>query len=642
MENDQTSRAVLAGASVGNMTYHGGPVQHTQKVFTIFWNPTVTAFPAGYQTTINQFVQDLNRTSYYAIASQYGDGAGTISTVVSLGGTWLDTVNPLPRTALTFSDLANEVSRAIAAKGWTSDANSYFQIYTPSGISNGDASNICGLHYGSNPAFGQILFPQPGCFESSPWPNGQTVDAAINTSAHEIMETVTDPLGDAWYFMNGSGEIGDLCNFMFGGRATDGSNVNLNGHKYIVQQQWSNAISGCALSYSDVPMATTLLSPSGRIRTNTPTFTWNTIGSATMYYLLVQNFSGTAVVQQWYASAACGASTCSVTPAVVLSRGAYTWWVGTWNSSGYGPLSSSLAFFRGSSAPGDFDGDAKADVTVYFPSAAQWWILYSRTNFTTNSGGVSWGGSGAVPVPGDYDGDGKIDPAVYFPATGQWWILYSSTGYTTNSGGVSWGGGSAIPVPGDYDGDGKTDPAVYFPGTGQWWILYSSTSYRTNSGGVSWGSGVAVPVPGDYDGDGKTDPAVYFPSLGQWWILYSSTHYTTNSGGVSWGGSGATPAPGDYDGDGKTDPAVFMPSTGQWWILYSSTGYTTNSGGVSWGGSGATAVPGDYDGDGKTDPAVYFPATGQWWILYSGTHYATNSGGVPWGGGSATPINEAP
>src|SRR3954470_5835611 len=26
-----------AGAAVGNMTYHGGPVQHVQKVFTIFW-----------------------------------------------------------------------------------------------------------------------------------------------------------------------------------------------------------------------------------------------------------------------------------------------------------------------------------------------------------------------------------------------------------------------------------------------------------------------------------------------------------------------------------------------------------------------------------------------------------------------------
>src|SRR5713226_3735312 len=32
MEHDPASRAVLAGTSVGNMTYHNGPVQHTQRV----------------------------------------------------------------------------------------------------------------------------------------------------------------------------------------------------------------------------------------------------------------------------------------------------------------------------------------------------------------------------------------------------------------------------------------------------------------------------------------------------------------------------------------------------------------------------------------------------------------------------------
>jgi hypothetical protein len=70
MENDKTSRAVLRGASVGNMTYHGGPVQHTQRVYTIFWNPSGPTFPSGYQTIINQFVRDLSGTPYYAIASQ--------------------------------------------------------------------------------------------------------------------------------------------------------------------------------------------------------------------------------------------------------------------------------------------------------------------------------------------------------------------------------------------------------------------------------------------------------------------------------------------------------------------------------------------------------------------------------------------
>ena len=106
-------------------------------------------------------------------------------------------------------------------------------MYTPSGIVS-SRSGICGLHYFSNPPVGQILFPNTGCFPGAPYPHDAITDAAINTSAHEIMETVTDPFGDAWYCVDVSGEISDLCNFGFGARGADGSNVTLGGHPYLV------------------------------------------------------------------------------------------------------------------------------------------------------------------------------------------------------------------------------------------------------------------------------------------------------------------------------------------------------------------------------------------------------------------------
>jgi len=241
--------APRAGRAVGNMTWHGGPVQHDQKIFTIFWSPAA-AFPAGYQSTINQFVQDLGGTPFYGITSQYSDAAGNISPTVLFGGTWLDTSTPFPGTALGYSDLLAEVYRASAANGWTSDANSYFQIYTPAGITSSERGGLCGLHWFSNPAIGQILFPQTGCFPGGQYPNGLTIDAAINVSSHEIFETVTDPLGNAWFFENVAGEIADMCNFVFGPRASDGSNVFLHGRPYLVQQEWSNAVSGCVMPAS--------------------------------------------------------------------------------------------------------------------------------------------------------------------------------------------------------------------------------------------------------------------------------------------------------------------------------------------------------------------------------------------------------
>ncbi|HEX7681483.1 MAG TPA: hypothetical protein VF713_25380 [Thermoanaerobaculia bacterium] len=249
------------GAAGSNMTWQGGPVQHTQKIYTIFWNPPGTSFPSGYQTTINRFVQDLNGTSFYGIASQYSDGSGPISTAVLFGGTWVDTVTPIPSSFLTDQDVATvvaEVTRAKAANGWPSDANSYFQVYTPSNVTS---VQFCGYHsYGTNFTVGLILYPTD-CTWSPPWPNGGPADGAINVSSHEIMETVTDPFLNSWYYLSGSGEIGDLCAWTFGPRDSTGGDTVLNGHHYLLQQEWSNASSSCVLSYGSVP--TLPAAPSG-------------------------------------------------------------------------------------------------------------------------------------------------------------------------------------------------------------------------------------------------------------------------------------------------------------------------------------------------------------------------------------------
>jgi uncharacterized repeat protein (TIGR03803 family) len=307
---------------------------------------------------------------------------------------------------------------------------------------------------------------------------------------------------------------------------------------------------------------------------------------------------------------------------------------GTTTSGGSSALG--VVFRLPATVSGDFDGDGKADMSVYRPSTGRWYMLSSGANYP--SSGVAWWGLGTdTPVPGDYDGDGKTDPAVFRPATGAWYVLESGTDYTTSML-FSWGLSTDIPVPADYDGDGKVDPAVYRPSTGQWFILQSSTNYTTSIA-VSWGLSTDVPLPGDYDGDGKADPAVYRPSTGVWFILESSTDYTTNIV-KAWGLSTDVPVPGDYDGDGKIDPAVYRPSTGQWFFLSSSTDYTS-SGLVSWGVSTDVPVPADYDGDGRTDPAVFRPSTGQWFILKSSASYTTYII-VSWGVSTDTPIGKRP
>ncbi|HLM60608.1 MAG TPA: FG-GAP-like repeat-containing protein, partial [Pyrinomonadaceae bacterium] len=278
----------------------------------------------------------------------------------------------------------------------------------------------------------------------------------------------------------------------------------------------------------------------------------------------------------------------------------------------------------------DFDGDGRADVSVFRPSNGFWY----RFNSSNNSFfAVQFGQAGDKPAPADYDGDGKTDIAVFREGAFAYFYILNSSDNTFRF--AQFGTTGDLPLTGDWDGDGKADLAVYRTASsagGQSFFYYRPSSQpAVNFNTIPLGTAGDKPLLGDFDGDGRLDPAVFRPSTSAWIILKSSLNQLTQT---IFGAGTDIPVPADYDGDGTANIAVFRPSTGTW---YTSQNPANNYGAIVFGTNGDVPVPADFDGDGRAEAAVFRPSNGAWYLN------RTTSGfmGVSFGANGDQPLPNA-
>ena len=129
-------------------------------------------------------------------------------------------------------------------------------------LGGGFGSQYCAYHTHGATAQGNVFYAAmpynqqypTGCTSQFASPNADVAaNSEINTLAHEIEETTTDDMGNAWYDSRGN-ENADKCAWTWGTTSTIAGggvyNQSYNGKYFLVQQNWVNAGSGgCTTGY---------------------------------------------------------------------------------------------------------------------------------------------------------------------------------------------------------------------------------------------------------------------------------------------------------------------------------------------------------------------------------------------------------
>ena len=265
------------GGSGTGISYHGGPVlQAGTDVVAVYWasgtvyngGPAAGTAGAGSAdgSLVGYFLSHLGGSPYFNINTTYTDGAGrAIANVVNYTGYWANNTS-VPGNGQSVSDaqMVSMLQSGFNSGKLTYDPNALYAIFTAGTVNlgGGFGTQYCAYHYHGTVSIGGVskvvlyaampyVYAYPSaCTNGTASPNADpAADGVVNVLAHEVEETTTDLMGNAWFDTRGY-ENADKCAWTFGATQNNGTgvwNITVGSKNFMVQQNWVNAGSGGCL-----------------------------------------------------------------------------------------------------------------------------------------------------------------------------------------------------------------------------------------------------------------------------------------------------------------------------------------------------------------------------------------------------------
>ena len=252
-----------AGAS-NNVTYQGGPVAHSMTGVLVDWGASVNSMytneTSGDPGLIKYLASQSGSTGDIGgVIAQYMDSSGHNAANLDSYGQQYQITPSVTGTTISDSQIQTELAAQMTAGNLPAPAGNglgtlYLVLFPSGDVECADATD-CSANSPSYPVFcayhssfqlssgAYVLYAVLPDDTSGPMSTDCGASSVFNDQtsylSHEWAETISDPLGNAWWVNNSSSpdngnEIGDTCNQIM---TTEGG--------WTVQQQWSNVDGTC-------------------------------------------------------------------------------------------------------------------------------------------------------------------------------------------------------------------------------------------------------------------------------------------------------------------------------------------------------------------------------------------------------------